>query len=149
VSGRYIGLLAAFSAVSLVLAEDLPPIPAAVLAEAAAANHPRPAPPSAAAVAVADQVDVLLTRADGLLAVGDPVAAGERFGAAVALLEPLSKADRRALGTRYRAQRQRLALIANRLLLEPAIAGALGSTEPAPAAAPEKPVTPAAGTPAP
>jgi hypothetical protein len=112
-------------------AEDLPPVPPAVLAEAAAASRPRPALPSAEAVAAADQVEVLLARADALLAVRDQVAAGERFMAAVALLEPLTKADRRALGARYHEQRQHLTLIANQLLLDPAIAAALGPAEPA------------------
>jgi hypothetical protein len=133
----------------VVVAEELPPVPAAVLAEAAAVNHPRPAPPSAEAIAVADQVDVLLARADVLLAVRDPVAAGERFVAAVALLEPMTKADRRALGSRYRAQRQHLALIANQLLLDPAIAGALGPAESVPPAAPAQPAAPIVGTPTP
>ncbi len=114
-------------------AADVPaPVPQEVLAQAAqveaatkakveAAAHP----PSAKAIQVADDVDVLLLTSRVLLDQQEPTKAGNRFVAAVKALQDLSRADRKALGGRYLDQRQQLTELATRLLADPAVAAAL------------------------
>jgi hypothetical protein len=105
----------------------VPAVPPEVLAAAAVAGQPLPPAPSPAALAAADQIDVLLLTADTLLAKQSTVAAGDRFVAAVKAMEEISRSDRQALGERYREQRRHLSLMAQRLLADPAVATALGS----------------------
>ena len=137
-------LIACLALVSASLpAADPPPVaevPPEVLAEAAAvaAKKPAPADPSVETLATADRVDALLVAAAKLLQQGETVTAGQRFVSAVQLLEGTSKAERRALGQRYRDQRQQLTAIADRLLADPAIKEALGNSPLAPTSAEER-----------
>lgn len=132
-------------------------VPAAVLAAAAAAGKaPVPLIASPAALATAEQIDAQLLAADTLLARGSTVAAGDCFMAAAKLFAGLGRADRHALGERYREQRRHLGLIAERLLADPAVRAALGSDPLVPTdaehaaaiAAPAEPAEQAASAPA-
>ena len=82
--------------------------------------------PLPAAVLTADEVDVMLLTVTTFLAKEQPAKAGERFVSAVQALETLTRADKRALGSRYTEQRRQLTALANILLADPAIAAALG-----------------------
>ncbi len=92
------------------------------------AQKPKDLVPLPAAVQTADDVDVMLLTVTTFLAKEQPAKAGERFVAAVQALETLTRADKRALGSRYTEQRRQLTALANILLADPAIAAALGDS---------------------
>ena len=122
-------------------AADPAAVPSEVLAAAADAARPKPAPPSVEALALADRIDVLLLTCETLLAKDEVATAGERFVAAVGLMEQVSKADKRALGVRYTGQRRQLTTLAQRLLADPGVAAALGDAPLVPTPAEEKAAT--------
>jgi len=123
------------------VAPAVPEVPPQVLADAQVASAPKPLVPSPEALTTADEVDVLLITVGTFLAKQQPEKAGERFIAAVQVLEKLSRADKRALGQRYSEQRRQLMTLANRLLEDPEIAAALGNDPLVPTAAEQKAAT--------
>lgn len=116
-------------------------VPDEVLNAAAEAAKPKPAQPSAEALALADRIDVLLLTCETLLAKGEVATAGERFVGAVGLMEEVPQADKRALGARYTGQRRQLTALAQRLLADPGVAAALGDQPLVPTPAEEKAAT--------
>lgn len=128
-------------------AADAAPVPPDVLAQAAqvaaAAKQKAAAaanPPSAEALKIADQLDVLLLTSRVLLDQQEPTKAGDRFINAVKVMQDLPRADRKALGERYLEQRRQLMELAQRLLADPAVAAALNDKPLAPPAADVVPV---------